>query len=77
MSRLRNVRIMVLDDHRNMRMLWRGMLLGFGIRNVIEAGSARDALEQLQQTDVDAIIVDHHLGDMTGSEFVEVLRKGK
>jgi len=75
-SRLRNVRIMVLDDHRNMRMLWRGMLLGFGIRNVIEAGSARDALEQLQQTDVDAIIVDHHLGDMTGSEFVEVLRKG-
>lgn len=74
MSRLRNVKIMVLDDHRNMRMLWRGILLGFGVRNMIEASNAIEAFTQLGQSDVDAIIVDHHLGDLTGAEFVKILR---
>ncbi len=75
-GRLRNLKVMVLDDHRNMRMLWRGILLGFGIRNVIEAGCAFEALNVLRETEVDAIIIDQHLGDLTGSEFITILRKG-
>ncbi|MFC7291437.1 response regulator [Hirschia litorea] len=74
-NKLANISILVLDDHRNMRLLWRGILLAFGIRTVNEADNAEDAFKQVGDKDIDAIIVDQHLDGLTGAEFVGMLRR--
>jgi CheY-like chemotaxis protein len=75
MGSLNNVSVLVVDDHRNMRVLWRGILLGFGIRVVHEAENAEDAFKQLGDKDIDAVIVDQHLDGLTGSEFISMVRR--
>lgn len=76
MNRLGNVKVLILDDHKNMRSLWRTILMGFGIRSVYEAQDAYEALEVLRSTTIDIIIVDYHLDGLTGAEFVGMLRRG-
>ena len=76
MTNLRNVKVLVLDDHRNMRMLWRGILLGFGIRQVVEASSVFEAIGFISSEQIDLLIVDQHLGDLTGAEFIHMIRRG-
>ncbi|ACT58783.1 response regulator [Hirschia baltica] len=76
MNRLGNVKVLILDDHKNMRSLWRSMLMGFGIRSVYEAKDAYEALEVLRSNFIDILIVDFHLDGLTGAEFVGMLRRG-
>ena len=58
-----------------MRQLWRGILLGFSIRNIVECGCVIEALNLMRDTEFDLVIVDQHLGDLTGAEFVNMLRR--
>ncbi|MFC7291438.1 response regulator [Hirschia litorea] len=76
MNLLGNVKVLILDDHKNMRRLWRSILMGFGIRSVYEAKDAYEALQVLSSNQIDIVIVDYHLDGMTGAEFVGMLRRG-
>ncbi len=76
MNRLGNVRVLIVEDHFNMRRLWRSILFGFGIRDVYDAANALDAIEILKLSPVDVMIVDYHLEDLNGAEFVNMVRKG-
>ena len=75
MKQLDNLNVLVLDDHKNMRLLWRNILLAFGIRNVIESDNAEDAFLVVQNQPVDLVIVDYHLEGLTGAEFIAMLRR--
>ena len=75
-GRLDDVRFLVLDDHPNMRRLWRTILLSLGVKWVHEAGDAAEAFELLRSRPVDIAIVDQVLGDLTGIEFIRLLRGG-
>ncbi len=57
-----------------MRHLWGSILKGFGIRNMIEADSAIDALGVLKDFDIDIAIVDLVLNDISGSELIRMIR---
>ena len=78
MAKLHRLKVLVVDDHHNMRHLWRGILHGFGIRHMVEAGSGQEAIELLRYTNsIDVMIVDHHLGEgLTGAELCQMLRRG-
>ena len=58
-----------------MRTLLRTILQGLGIRSSLECADAASAFEILQETSVDLILVDHRLPDLTGTEFVHLLRR--
>ncbi len=66
-------RVLVADDARVMRMLLRTWLerLGFA---VTEASSGTDALLQLQQTPVDAALLDIHMPGVTGLQVLDQVR---
>lgn len=58
-----------------MRLLWRGILLAFGIRTVYEAESAEEAFKEIADKSIDVVIVDQHLDGLTGAEFISMLRR--
>lgn len=65
---------LVLDDNRNMRVLLRNILHGFGVRTVYEAVDAVEALEILKETSVSVGIFDHELGGLSGVELAQIVR---
>jgi len=65
------VRLLVIDDDDVDRERIRRMLLRSRLQvEVSEAGSGREAIEKLQSTDFDCIVVDYHLGDTTGTSLI-------
>jgi CheY-like chemotaxis protein len=68
---------LVVDDSRFARALIKSILHGFGIRNLIECESAKQALGMLQSTKIDVILADFEMPEMTGVEFTWRLRRSK
>lgn len=58
-----------------MRALWRSILLGFGIRKVLEAPDALTALDMVREEPIDVLFVDHILPDLSGAELVRMIRR--
>jgi len=67
-------RVMTVDDSASVRMMVRYSLLGAGFE-VIEAVDGLDALEKLNETDIQAMIVDVNMPRMNGIELVTKLRQ--
>ena len=71
----RQVRVLVVDDHNNMRHLWGVVLKSFGIPDIVEAEHAVQALEILKDSPVDVAIIDHILSDVSGAELISLIRR--
>jgi len=72
---LRPKRILVVDDDRLVLLNTTAMLEELG-HSVVEAGSAKEALQRLRSTaGVDLVITDHAMPEMTGAELVGTLKK--
>jgi DNA-binding response OmpR family regulator len=67
-------RILVVDDEKNIRALFRDELEEEGYA-VETAGSGREALEKINKQPPDLIVLDIRMEDMTGLEVLEQLRK--
>lgn len=68
------LRALVLEDSVAMRTIIRQFLgeLGF---DVVEAGTGREGLDRIVEMDqVDVVLVDLHMPEMTGSEFLRAAR---
>ena len=59
---VRNLRVLLLDDNRPMRLLLTEVLHGLGVRHVDEAASATAALERVTTGLVDMVFADIELG---------------
>jgi two-component system phosphate regulon response regulator PhoB len=68
-----NVRILVVDDDREIQRVVAALLEGAGYRAVV-AGSAEDAVERLRQAPIDLVILDWILPQMSGLELCKRLR---
>jgi two-component system nitrogen regulation response regulator NtrX len=65
--------ILVVDDERNIRRTLRMVLEGSGF-NTLEASSAEECLETLESNEVDLLILDVRLPNMSGIEALEKIR---
>ena len=76
-----NLRALVIDDHRTMRLIVRQLLGQMGIHDVIEADNGINAINLLAHmngaTPPDVIICDLHMEKMDGMEFLSHVRRGK
>ncbi len=65
--------ILVVDDEKNIRRTLRMVLEGSGF-NTLEASSAEQCLETLENNEVDLLILDVRLPKMSGIEALEKIR---
>ncbi|MDH3818509.1 MAG: response regulator, partial [Myxococcales bacterium] len=65
--------ILVVDDEKNIRRTLRMVLEGAGF-NTLEASSAEQCLEILENNEVDLLILDVRLPKMSGIEALEKIR---
>lgn len=69
-----NPRVLIVEEHRNMRSILRTVLRGFDIRNVEEAIEPKEALAVLESSAVDVVISEFvHAGGDT-SAFIRKVR---
>jgi two-component system nitrogen regulation response regulator NtrX len=68
--------VLVVDDEKNIRRTIRMVLEGEDIE-VLEAGSAEEALQTVESEDLDAVILDVRLPGMTGVDALKKLRAQK
>lgn len=68
----RNLRILVVDDFSTMRKIIKNILRQLGFNNVVEADDGTTAWETLNRDNIDFIISDWNMPQMTG---IELLRK--
>jgi len=71
---LSRLRVLVVDDNHHMVTLVKTILLGFGIRDVLEAHDAIEAFEIMRNNQVDFLIVDIAMEPLNGIEFVTLVR---
>lgn len=67
-------RILIVDDEKNIRTLFRDELEEEGY-TVETAGSGREALQKIDEFGPDVMVLDIRMEDMTGLEVLEELRK--
>ena len=67
-------RILVVDDEKNIRRTLRMVLEGAGYA-LVEAASGEEALQRLDEEDVDLIVLDVRLPEMSGIDALDRIRK--
>ena len=70
-----HIRILIVDDSSGMRMIVRRALkqAGFEGNNVLEADSAITALEILRSEEIDLVLTDWNIPEMSGLELMEAV----
>jgi two-component system chemotaxis response regulator CheY len=71
---LSKLRVLIVDDSKNMRMLVRTVLNAIGVTTVREAGDGQAGLIELRANPIDIAIVDWVMEPMDGLEFVRQVR---
>jgi two-component system, chemotaxis family, chemotaxis protein CheY len=69
-----NIRFLVVDDSATMRRIVINTLKTIGYSDVVEAGDGSEALVQLQAHDVQFIITDWNMPNMSGLELTKSVR---
>jgi len=64
----------VVDDFATMRRIIKNVLKQMGFTNIVEAVDGSDALETLKEEDVGLIVSDWNMPNMSGLEFLKVVR---
>lgn len=73
---MKKANILIVDDHTIFRAGLKKIIQNFSfVRNVREAGSGEDALNQLTENKIDILLLDYELPDMTGAEVINQVRK--
>lgn len=68
------MRALVIDDSKSIRLLLSDILLGMGF-TVDEAANGLEAMDLIKKEKVDLALVDWHMPDMDGCEFIQEVRK--
>ena len=74
---LSKLRVLIVDDSKNMRMLVRTVLTAIGVQHVFEAADGGAGLQELRANPVDIAIVDWVMEPMDGLEFVRHVRSAE
>src|SRR5512137_1883771 len=66
--------VLIIDDHQDLLDITRQFLERFGDMSVETARSAKEALARLKDRSFDALVVDFDLPDISGIEFLKIVR---
>jgi CheY-like chemotaxis protein len=69
------VKLLIVDDNRNMRALMRAMLQAVGIKHIQEAEDGRSGFAELLSQKPEIVITDLSMPVMDGIEFVRTIRR--
>ncbi|MEN9706251.1 MAG: hypothetical protein RLZZ393_2130 [Pseudomonadota bacterium] len=72
---LRAARVLVVDDSRLMRLGLIRALGELGIKDTAEAGNGREALERMQESSFDLMLLDIEMPEMTGIELLRAMKR--
>ena len=67
---------LIIDDNRFARTLIKNALYAFGPRRMFEAANAKEGIDVLCKEQVDVVLVDYQMPEITGVEFALQVRKG-
>lgn len=73
----REMRVLIIDDSRHMRLIIKSILLTLGCKLIREAGDAALAFKEMQNFPADLIIVDWNMEPLDGLDFVRLVRTAK
>ena len=68
---------MVIDDHFQTRDMVKTILRSVGFQKIIQADDGSSAVYKLKDEPIDLIICDWNMPDMSGIEFLSVIRKNQ
>lgn len=71
----KNMKVLIVDDHKSMLRIIRNLLSQLGVTNVDEAYDGNDALQKLAGKQFDMILSDWNMQPMSGMEFLQHIRK--
>lgn len=74
---LGNLNVLVVDDYQPMRHILKHVLHALGIKSILEAPGAEEALDILKGTDLDIVFADNKMEPMNGIEMVQKIRTGE
>ena len=69
-----NAKVLLVDDSRLIRMGLRRSLEEIGLKDIVEAGDGREAIETLVREHFDLMLLDMEMPEMNGMEVLGVLR---
>jgi two-component system chemotaxis response regulator CheY len=72
--KLDRLNIMIVDDNPHMRILVRDILLGFGVKNVLECSEGSQAISELKHWPADIVLVDWMMEPLDGVDFTRLIR---
>ncbi len=73
----KNLRILVVDDFATMRRIIKNILKQLGFNNIEEADDGNSAWERLNRGDIDFIVSDWNMPNMTGIELLRKVRNSE
>ena len=68
------MRFLIVDDSSTMRRIIINTLTKLGYKEFHEAGNGREGMERLATTQVDMIITDWNMPEMSGIDFIRAVR---
>jgi CheY-like chemotaxis protein len=68
------MKVLLTDDSATIRMILKGLLKQLQITDVIEASDGKTALETLQKTPVDLLLLDIHMPHMDGMACLQSIK---
>ncbi len=72
---LKHLKVLLVEDNRQMRAIIRTILSGFEIREVHGFGSVDEAKDALRHNTYDLVLIDYRLEDETGLELCRHIRR--
>jgi two-component system, chemotaxis family, chemotaxis protein CheY len=70
----KNIRVLIVDDFATMRRMIRNILKQLGFENIEEADNGAAAMRVLETRDIDLIISDWNMPQMSGLELLKAVR---
>ena len=71
---LKSLRVLVVDDNEQMRIIIGAVLSAVGVGRLFYAGNGREALETLHREQIDLAFVDYEMPVMNGLDFISRVR---
>lgn len=70
----KNLRILIVDDFSTMRRIVKNLLRELGFENFTEADDGSTAMEALESTEFDLVVLDWNMPGVTGIEVLKWIR---